>query len=295
MLKCLSRAISASLAAAALAMAAWANAGQAPSPDFSVTLLVFNRPPYYLLDHGRPAGGFLLDIALAAFERAGIAVEVKEMPPNRILAAVKDHEAPVCSVGWLATSERETAARFSSPFYQNKPIGVVVNAQSPLPSGQPATLDDLLQKNATWGLHEGFSYGEDIDKKFRRQPASALKRFSDARHMVRLVALNRLDAVPIEPEELAWMQHEEPALAGSLRFVPLADAPSGIMRRIMCHTAVPQTVMDRLDAAIAGYRETDDYRRLVGQGTPDAPALPAAAGGHDDRRYNSPSSNRWEK
>ena len=44
-------------------------AGQAQE---ALSLLVFDRPPYYQLQHGQPSGGFLLTTALTVFAQAGI-------------------------------------------------------------------------------------------------------------------------------------------------------------------------------------------------------------------------------
>ncbi len=267
MLNCLSRTIVVLSATAILVVAAWANAGPLSEPDISITLFVFNRPPYYLIEHDRPTGGFLLDMALAVFNQAGIDVKIKEMPPKRILSLLQGRDAPACAVGWFATPERQAFARFSSPLYRNGSIGVVVNAERHQTAEAPVSLDALLQQHAILGLRDGFSYGEAIDRQLLEHPGST-KRFAETRQMFRLVALNRLDAVLIEPEVMAWEQRTNPGLTDRLRFLPLADAPSGLDRRIMCHKAVPQVVMDRIDAAIAAYGKTAGYRALAGQGRP---------------------------
>ena len=268
MSNCLLRVIPVFLIVAVLAVAPCSNAEQSTQPDIAVTLLVFNRPPYYLIENDRPAGGFLLDIALAVFHQAGIAVKTKEMPPSRILSLLQGRDELVCSVGWFATPERLAFARFSDSLYRNGSIGVVVNAERRQAADAPVSLNSLLQQRATLGLREGFSYGEAIDRQLREHPGGAVRRFAETRQMLQLVALNRLDAVLIGPEEVAWEQQSNPDLEKSLRFLPLADAPSGLDRRIMCHKAVPQAIMDRIDAAIAAFGTTDAYRRLAGQGRP---------------------------
>lgn len=236
--------------------AAWA--GEQP-----VTLFVFDRPPYYVLHDGQPAGGFLLDIALAVFAQAGIPVEVREMPPERILATFAARDVRACAVGWLRTTERASYARFSLPLYENRPLGVVVTAEKARALGPAPSLDRLLAAGLSWGMRRGFSYGDVFDAAFKKYPGQATRLFSDTRLMVRLIAKHRLDATLVAPEELSTYLAEEPELAEGIRFLPITDAPSGFERHLMCDTSLPQALLDRIDAAIAVVRGSERYRQLT--------------------------------
>jgi polar amino acid transport system substrate-binding protein len=253
------RAIAASLAA--LTLLVFAITGECRAEESSpLTVFVFDRPPYYQLDQGKPAGGFLLDIALAILDRAGLPYKVQELPPSRILATFQAKTVPACAVGWLRTPQREALAWFSPPIYRNKALGAAVNANA-RPYPQTTTLDALLRTGLIWGLREGFSYGSTIDEAFAAYPASKLHRFSNPQHMLHLLARQRLEAVLIEPEELAWLLRQEPNLAESIRLLPLADAPASVTRHIMCSAAVAPAVLDRINAAIEAYVGTEAYRR----------------------------------
>lgn len=235
-----------------------ARAGEAPLP-----LLVFDRAPYYLLVNGRPAGGFLLDIGLAVFEQAGVAVEVREMPPGRILATFESRDIRACGVGWLRTPEREAHARFSLPLYVDSPLGVVVRPETARGLGDNPRLGALLDAGLTWGLRQGFSHGPPFDQALAKLSANHIRHFADTRAMLRLVALGRLDAVLIGPEELSTHLAAEPSLAAELRFLPISDAPPGLARHIMCGRGVPAELMVRLDAAIIAFRQASRYRHLT--------------------------------
>jgi polar amino acid transport system substrate-binding protein len=230
--------------------------------DVPIHLLVFNRPPYFIMDQGKPAGGFLLDIALAVFDRAGVPHIVREMPPGRIGATLQIKSARACTVGWLKTPQRETLARFSPPIYSNKAMIAVVHDSSNL-TNDNTSLEALLKTDLTWGLRSGFSYGHTIDAAFAAYPEHKIHRFSDPHSMLRLLAKKRLDVVLIAPEELAWLRNQEPGLVVSLRTLPLADAPPSFTRHIVCGTAVNPAVMDRINAALMEYMDTDEYRRLI--------------------------------
>ena len=226
-------------------------------------LLVFDRPPYYMLHDGRPAGGFLLDIALGVFAQAGIPVTVQEMPPGRILATFESREIKACAVGWLRTPEREAYARFSLPLYENKALGVVVASETAHELGPAPSLDRLLAAGLTWGMRRGFSYGEVFDAAFKKYPGQNTRLFSDSRLMVRLIAKHRLDAALVCPEELSAQLVAEPELGAAIRFLPIAEAPPGFARHIMCNASVPPALMDRINAAIRAFRGTDRYQALI--------------------------------
>ncbi len=216
----------------------------------TLPLLVFNRPPYYIVRDGRPAGGFLLEAALTVLQQAGISVRVRETPPSRILAALRATEADACAVGWVRIPEREAFAWFSLPLYHNLPLGVAVGGPRQT-AAESLRLADMGAKGWNWGLRLGFSYGPVLDAALAAIPDQRAHRFSDTAHMLRLLAKGRLDAVLIEPEEFAWILDQEPVLAAQVRLLPLDDAPPGPSRHIMCGPAVPQALRDRIDAAIA--------------------------------------------
>jgi len=233
-------------------------AGEIPAQKTSpLTLLVFNLPPFYVLKQGQPAGGFLLDATLAALDQADIAYTVKEMPPSRILATFKMHTLIACSIGWLKTPERELLARFSIPFYVNKPVALAVPVHTPIHMDKASlSLEALLHAGLTIGIREGFSYGQALDQALEQSDPAHIKHFSDTKHMLDLLAHTRLDAVLITPEEMAWSIAEEPELDDAIRLIPLVDAPEGQPRHIMCDDSVPPAVMERIDAAIAHYQGT---------------------------------------
>ncbi len=241
-----------------LALALTAAAAQAQEP---LSLLVFDRPPYYQLQQGQPSGGFLLTTALAVFAQAGIPVTVREMPPGRVVAMLKEGPSRACAVGWYKTAEREAFARFSEPLYRNQPTTVAMRATLPAPETCSPFLADLLAAKWQWGLREGFSYGAEYDHLLAAYPAT--KRFADTAHMVELLAKGRLDAMLVEPEELAWVLAANPALRKQIRIVRLADSPLGGRRHIMCGLGVSPGEMARLDAAIENFRASSQYQDLI--------------------------------
>lgn len=223
-------------------------AGAAGEP--TLTLLVFDRPPFYRLKDGRPEGGFLLDNTLAFLERARIPYVVEEMPPGRVLSTFRDRDTVACAVGWFKTPDRAAFARFSVPISRDRPLAVAVGAA---PCPDKATLADFLAAKPHWGLRNAFSYGPQADALLAALPEGRLHRLSDPARMLPLLAKGRLDAVLIEPEEFSWRTGQDKALAAAVRLCPLADAPPGNLRHVMCDLSVSPDVLARLDAAIGEF------------------------------------------
>lgn len=256
--QCLFRGVCAALVAVTCCRAI-ASAGDGPP----LTLLVFDRPPYYLLDGGRPAGGFLLVNAMAVLDRAGLAYVVREMPPGRVLSTLAALDVDACAVGWLETPERRDFARFSAPIYRNKPLIAALGATSAA-CPQNAALAGLLAAKDHWGLRNGFSYGPRADALLATVPEERLHRFSDPELLLPLLAKGRLDAVLMEPEEFSWRMARDAALARTVRACPLADACEGVTRHIMCDMTVPPETMARIDAAVGDFMgEAADRARVL--------------------------------
>lgn len=242
--RCHSRTICAALAFVATLLSAPPPAGCAP-----LTLLLFDRPPYYRLHDGHPAGGFLLILAQAAFDRAALDYVVQDMPPPRILATLRRNATPACAVGWFRTPEREGFARYSRPLYTDKPLGVALGTNSPACPPQ-ASLARLLHEKYRWGLRPGFSYGPSVDAALAALPPERVHRVAEPGVLLPLLARGRLDAVLIEPEEFAWLASQDPQNAPRTRLCSLSDTPSAPTRYIICDAAVPEADLARLDAAI---------------------------------------------
>ena len=237
---------------AALAVLSCLTHGAGAASEPTLTLLVFDRPPFYRLKDGRPDGGFLLDNTLAFLERARIPYVVEEMPPGRVLATFLARDTDACAVGWFKTPDRMAFARFSAPISRDRPLAVAVGAgETACPD--KATLADFLAAKPHWGLRNGFSYGPQADALLAALPEGRLHRLSDPEQMLPLLAKGRLDAVLIEPEEFSWRAGQDKTLAAAVRLCTLADAPPGNLRYVVCDMSVSPDVLARLDAAIGEF------------------------------------------
>lgn len=245
--------------------------GQAAGADEApVALFVFNRPPYYRLEPGKPPGGFLLEMALDIFQMAGIPVTLQEMPHSRTQALFEARDIRACAVGWIHLPSRESFAWFSRPFYTTTPLGVVVRPSTAHSLGSAPLLEDLLAADLGWGLRQDFSHGQSFDAAFRAQPRLRITHSNDLRTILRLIARGRLDATLLSEEEFSAQLAAEPQLAASLQLLSIADGPPGFTRHIMCDKSVDPELLQRIDEAVTAYRRTDRYRQRLREGRPDA-------------------------
>ncbi len=257
--RCLFRAVCASLLWAFFQAPLLAAADETAS----LTLFVFDRPPYYRLRDGHPAGGFLLDLSLAVLDRSAVPYAVRELPAPRVTDTFEKQDVAACATGWFMTPQRQAFARFSAPLYQDKPLVAAMGATGACPD--KTTLDRLLVEKHRWGLRRGFSYGQDFDAKLAALPDGRVHRFTESASMLELVAKGRLDAVLIEPEEFSWLVGQHPEYAARLRTCALSDVRPGNSRHIMCDAAVSPAILARIDAAIGEFvgEPAQKARRLL--------------------------------
>ncbi|NOY44582.1 MAG: amino acid ABC transporter substrate-binding protein [Deltaproteobacteria bacterium] len=222
-----------------------------------------HRPPYYeRLPDGRAAGA-LVEIARMVFVRAGVPHEFVEVPPRRILRMVRNGQA-VCSVGWFRTPEREAFARFSEPIYQNLPMGALIRREkAPLWPERP-TMRVALESGLVLGLVKGFRYGP-WEERFRevRRSHTVERIETNQESLFRMLCRGRVDWMLICPEEAGYQFRVRPRLRSCSVFRRFADAPAGNRRYLMFSRAVPQEVVEAVNAAIREVVNSPEYRRIV--------------------------------
>src|SRR5471032_1804070 len=79
----------------------------AASAAAALKLQIVQRPPYLIVEANGDVSGIAVQPTVAAFKKAGIAVEWQAVPALRQLQRLKDNREKVCSVGWYKTRERE--------------------------------------------------------------------------------------------------------------------------------------------------------------------------------------------
>jgi len=208
-------------------------------------------PPYYFTDgEGRP-DGFLLRIALRAFERAGVKVTCESLPAKRVLSNLHS-DAPIASPGWFKTPEREAYVRFSRPIYQNrKLVAVYLAKDAPVFEGLDSLAGLLKADMLRLGLVEGYSLGLAADTIIADAAPDAVRVVGGYSRMLSMLAEERFSYMLMSPEEIAPLirkNHLNPALFATR---PLSDVPAGNKRYIVYSKGVSETLIQRIDKALA--------------------------------------------
>ncbi len=223
----------------------------AHASEKTLTVLAFHRPPYYILEKNRPAGGILVEITREALTTAGIPHIFVEAPPKRILNIIETAQKYACSVGWFKTAERERFARFSDPIYVGQPMGAALRPELVKTLPEPLTVAGLMQQKLRLGLRGGFSYGEWLDARLAGHRGSTDQSVTENEQLLEMIARDRIDYTVIDPEEYAWLVSRNKEFQTDTTFVALRDIPPEVPRYLMCSRCVPPEVISRINAALA--------------------------------------------
>lgn len=223
---------------------------QGAQAQVTLTLHYQDRPPYSFADAEQRIRGLVAEPAARAFERAGIAFNWAKTPSQRQLVLIQNGNGLDCGVGWFRNPERETLGRFTRALYQDRPFMALARRASQFSSDRPL---------ATWLgdsaypllVKDGYSYGALLDQMISRAGDLVRRTSTESAQMVRMIEAGRAGWMIVAPEEAQTLLAELGPLAQQLQLLPLAGVPAGSTRHIYCSRAVPETVIERLDVALA--------------------------------------------
>jgi hypothetical protein len=230
----------------AIASAA-SGAARAQAP---LTVLYEERAPY-TLTAGTGVTGLVGTPSSAAFERAGVPVRWQVSVQGRILSLLSANTAPVCAISLYRLPEREAYARFTRAVYRNGPVVALVRPAFPL--SEPTTIEAALRApNLRLLMRYRYSYGSYVDSRVAAVKPQAVAPELRNDQLADLMRANRADLMFASEEEAALLRYPNAGGTGEpLRIVHFTDAPPGETRHIACSRQVPESVMERLDKAIA--------------------------------------------
>ncbi|MFH1034496.1 MAG: transporter substrate-binding domain-containing protein [Pseudomonadota bacterium] len=218
----------------------------------TLAVYFFSRPPFYISGSqpGPACRGLVLERTCRVLEEAGIAYYLQELPVKRSLQEIKRGQYG-CGVGWYKLAPRLAFANFSLPLFRGLPLAIIINRRRAGELPVRPTLEQVLRSPLNRGVVAGYSYGQWADSQLASLHPSTVSVSGTSANMLRMVASGRCDYWLINTEEARWLLDHHPHLAHALEFRPLADAPPGENRHLMCSKSVPLEVLRRIDRAIA--------------------------------------------
>jgi len=208
------------------------------------------RPPYYFTQ-GAKAEGILIELASQIFEDAGIEVSFKPMPPNRIMYEIKNSDRLHCSVGWFKKPEREAFAKFSLPFYRNRPISVLTSKENVKLFASYGTLKEVFtDQSLILATVSSFSYGSYIDKLIKETKPKMHEVPGERRQLPNLIRKGRASYLLTAPEEVEMLVRSAHSKREEFVLMPMKDIPAGNKRHFMCSRNVSDETIERVDRSI---------------------------------------------
>ena len=214
-------------------------------------VVYLERPPYYWTENGQPRG-FLLALTRQILDRAGIQASFSQQPPNRIMEEIRNDRAPICSIGWFKTPERETFASFSLPIYRDRPLVLLTTADRAHLFSRHKTLRDVFADHSlVIAQVASFSYGEAVDRMQKEIVVRSLTVSSSQKVLPKLILQGRASYMLVAPEEVPTLLRLAEVDADRFTVLTMEDIPAGDLRYLIFSEAVPETARERIDAAIA--------------------------------------------
>jgi len=228
-------------------------AGDACAADVdpaAITLLVFERPPYYTRDPDGGFSGVVAERAKEALTRAGIPFSWREMEPNGHMRTVEADRGPVCAVGWFRTPDRQEFALFSRPLYQDQAQVVLTRIDGN--AANAGTLRELMRMpDLRLGAKLGYSYGPYVDDLIVEMDPLRTTVSQDDAGLARMLIRGRFDYTIVAFEEAGAIIDSFGEAGKDLMALSLRDVPPGNTRHLACSRSVGEDTIKRIDAALA--------------------------------------------
>ena len=214
-----------------------------------VTLHYNPRIPYEYQEDGVVKGLVTTPIA-RAFTRAGVAFQWQSTPVARQFHLVQTNRGLDCLAGRFKNDVRAQWARFSRPVYRDRPQGLLVRSNDGALRSFTSIDAALRAPTVRLLVKAGYSYGPVIDGIILQRALPPLNTYDESRDMLRQIHKGTADAFVIAEEEAHGLIAQADFPARDFTFLTFPDAPAGELRHIMCSLNVPQTTVDKLNAAI---------------------------------------------
>lgn len=208
------------------------------------------RPGLADMIDGKPSGAFL-PLAAAAAQYAHVDIQWQMLPQKRLIDEVRVNRPNYCACGIYKTAERLTFAKFTLPFYRDKPFVIIALKRNEATIRSHKTFAELIADTTLKvGLIQGYSYGRILDGMLAKTTVNADRMVgATTQHSAKLVA-GRIDYVIGVAEEANNIEASGKSNADDFVRVEFPDMPLGELRHFMCSMAVDDTLIARLNEGI---------------------------------------------
>jgi len=217
--------------------------------------------PYHYMDPRGNMQGMDIDLIRAMAAGAGCSVSFERDHWSSLLGRVRRGEIDLIS-GATLTPEREVFARFSDP-YRDETFGLFLRRgeAAEYPSDSLAA---MLQAGVKIGFTDDYIYGPEVQ--VLQADSAYSEQFVGAElgeiHTTRLLD-GVIDAY-LEDVVVGTAIIRRRGLEQQIALHPLDLSSGGEVRLMFSRESVPEDVVARFDAALAGLRESGQYDEITG-------------------------------
>lgn len=239
------------LAACWCVVSAGSVAAQPSEAPSTVTLHYLQRPPYMMVS-GDGLTGLTGGPSYQAFKTAKVPVRIEETPFARQLHYLEINSGMDCMIGMFRKPEREKFAKYSKPVYQDRPQELLTTVSSATRLRGHAGITEVLQdKRLRLLVKLGYSYGATLDALIEKHQPTRQSTTDENLAMIRQIRMGMADYMFMAPEEAATAIQAAGYSSSEFALIRFRNMPAGEHRHLLCSKNVPDSVMERLNAAIA--------------------------------------------
>jgi len=216
----------------------------------AISLHYFDRPPLIVVDAKGHVGGLLAEPIEKVVELSQVPVQWVKTPFSKSSQIIKANSGQDCTFGWYKTAERESFARFSLPYFLDKPPAGLVRADF-AQQGWSNAGELLSRPDIKLTLRENIAYGDYIDRLIAKLPAGQVRILNtDSSAIAKMIHGRQTDLTIVPMEEVGQVIAGAGLTPADFRVLFFADVPKQDFRYIACSKQVPLQVMQRFDKAI---------------------------------------------
>ncbi|MDT9002219.1 transporter substrate-binding domain-containing protein [Paucibacter sp. APW11] len=235
----------------------FAATAQTPAGD-ELLIEYRDKPPLSYTEAQRPAG-ILIDKTREIFKRAGISIQLSEVPLKRIVKDIQNNQQRVCSPGWYKLVEREQYARFSLAIHQDAKQRVLVAPGALAVARSHASIVSLLaDRRLQLATVNGVSYGAELDQLIVAAARPALAVSVTPQQLARMINAGRADYMFIDQDDYEYLEQQGELGGNQAQALSFSDMPAGLYRYLMCSKQVDDGTLQRINDAI---RQLGDGRK----------------------------------